>query len=592
MLSSIRNQIVLGSIVLILIIQMASGWIQSQLMVSSLFNQFISIASVLSTQYYSQSMFTELGYNISSSEESGDRNQQSQIHPSVDIFMPLIQDQLFRSTLNAKEDLKELMFLTGNKLLARSYKEKDEIKHEYNNQGIQIKKALLEMASLQSSNALEVDGNINIFVPFVFDEKHIGGIIMVFSNESLASTRTRMLVTTLGLTILFVLACGVIIIVFTRRVLTNPIKEMIASVQGLAEGDLHQAFKINKKNEIGEMGKALNNLSINLREIISEISEVMGGVKSGDLTKSIHKDFKGELNLIKSDINDSIRNLNKTLAIVLESSRFVEASAQELSGSAENLSSSTSQQASTLEEISSTIVEVEHHSKKNADSANEAKKLSLGTMDLVNKGGDNMKELQSSMNEISATSSDVKNIIKVIDEIAFQTNLLALNAAVEAARAGKYGKGFAVVAEEVRNLASRSAEAAKNTSSLIESSLKNVNVGVANAEKTGAMLEDIVKAVTSNNQLVSEIAEFSLEQNTNIGEITTAISQVNGMIQNNSAIAEETASVSVQMLDQAKNLQKGVAHFSIAASPMSQPLEDDHQLEYEHRALLNSTNED
>ena len=197
------------------------------------------------------------------------------------------------------------------------------------------------------------------------------------------------------------------------------------------------------------------------------------------------------------------------------------------------------------------------------DNASQAAQLTTQTMEVANRGNAQMKEMLSSMDKINNSSADISKIIKVIDEIAFQTNLLALNAAVEAARAGKYGKGFAVVAEEVRNLAARSAEAAKNTTDLIENSVKEVDSGVSNAGKTAEVLTEINESITKVNDLVGEIAAASQEQSTATDEINKSLTQVNEVVQANSSISEEAASASEELSGQAMELQALMGRFKL-----------------------------
>lgn len=558
MLSTIKGKLVFGVIVLIFFIQLASGWIQYTLVRTTLFDQFIAGA-----QYLSHSTFLDLKGRLSGTSQDSSKNE-TEIFESLYIFLSLIQNQQFESILNAKDDLIEVLFINEKKVpIARSVKGQDQIRHFFKSEELKTDMKFLARINTHQTVASELNGKIFIFVPFDLNGIHLGGIILIFTNESLIAARNSMLLATAGLIALFMILCSIIVILFVRQILAHPIEKMVNLMRSLAHGQLNQTFDFKRNNEIGDMGIALNMLSSSLREVINEISHVMGCVKNGNLTNIITVDLKGDLNKIKDDINQSIYMLNNTITVVLSSSKSVELSARELSNSAEILSTSTAHQASTLEQISSSIVEIEHHSKENATNANQAKKHSTATMELVKKGRTNMQELQDSMDEINVTSSNVNKIIKVIDEIAFQTNLLALNAAVEAARAGKYGKGFAVVAEEVRNLASRSAEAVKDTASLIESSVKNVEKGVAKTEKTGAILSEIVSEVEKTNDIVSMIADASTQQNTGIAEITAAVSDVNRIIQQNSAIAQETASASDVLLSQSNNLQTEISKFQL-----------------------------
>jgi len=205
-------------------------------------------------------------------------------------------------------------------------------------------------------------------------------------------------------------------------------------------------------------------------------------------------------------------------------------------------------------------------SKENDENTVRAKQLINETNDSAGVGIGHMKELMDSIIGIRDSSTNVSKIIKEIDEIAFQTNLLALNAAVEAARAGKYGKGFAVVAEEVRNLAARSAEAARNTAELINNSVKEVETGVSKAENTSEALNDINDKIIKVNDIIEEISYSSKDQRNSIGEINKGLEQVNDVIQNNSSISEETASAAEELARQANNLKRLMSTFKVNES--------------------------
>ncbi|MBT4269346.1 MAG: hypothetical protein HOK67_29835 [Deltaproteobacteria bacterium] len=249
----------------------------------------------------------------------------------------------------------------------------------------------------------------------------------------------------------------------------------------------------------------------------------------------------------QKSLNQLSKNVRKTAANVASGS-------QELTNSAQTLSAGATEQAASIEEISSSLNEVGAQTKLNSENADQAKNLSEETKETVQKGNRQMEVMVESMKTISETSSSVSKVIKVIDEIAFQTNLLALNAAVEAARAGKYGKGFAVVAEEVRALAGRSAAAAKDTTELIEQSIKGVETGVRNADETANILTEVNASMEKMNDLVSEIASSSLEQNSSIEEVNVGLSQVNTVVQQNASISEENASASEELKAQVNQL--------------------------------------
>ncbi len=302
----------------------------------------------------------------------------------------------------------------------------------------------------------------------------------------------------------------------------------------------------------------------NLRKIMVEVNDVMDGVSTSDLSKNVTIESTGELNNLKSAVNKALELLSETIRQVINVSDQFNIGANELSISAQSLAEGTARQAANMEEISSSMEEVENQIKTSDENSVRSKQLANQTIQVVKQGNQQMNEMLHSINEISLTSKNVSKVIKVIDEIAFQTNLLALNAAVEAARAGKYGKGFAVVAEEVRNLAGRSTEAAKETTELINNSLKEVEKGVNNADKTAEILKTINSDMEKINDLIEEGTSTSQEQRLRIEEINKSLSEVNNIVQQNSSISEQTASASEELSTQALRLHEMLNEFRLA----------------------------
>ncbi len=248
------------------------------------------------------------------------------------------------------------------------------------------------------------------------------------------------------------------------------------------------------------------------------------------------------------------RPINRIIAGLTEGSSMVASAATQVSSSSQSLAEGASEQAAAIEEVTSSIEEMASMTKQNAGNANEAKGLADTATAAADKGSQAMVRMSSAIDDIKKSSDETAKIIKTIDEIAFQTNLLALNAAVEAARAGEAGKGFAVVAEEVRKLAQRSAEAARNTADMIEGSVKNAENGVSISQEVGETLEEIATGNRKTNELVSEIAAASNEQSQGIEQINTAVTQMDSTTQSNAANAEESASASEEMSAQAEEL--------------------------------------
>lgn len=390
----------------------------------------------------------------------------------------------------------------------------------------------------------------------------------ILSNNTLATESQETIVTFIIIVAVFTLA-ALIIGFWIARLITKPLVTLYQTVSRIEEtGDLSQRVSSAGKDEVGRMSQAVDLLMDSLQLTISEVTQVVKNLSKGNITRRVTGELKGDLTTLKNDLNQSLEMLSQIISEIRVSSEKLKSSSSELTNSSQAMASGTTEQAASLEEIASSMGEIGSQTKINNENAIQAQHLADSTLEALQRGNSQMQEMLKSMNEINSTSSDVSKIIKVIDEIAFQTNLLALNAAVEAARAGKYGKGFAVVAEEVRNLAARSAEAAKNSTELIENSGAEVVKGVDNANKTAAILSEIDENVQKVSDMVGEIASASKEQTQGIEEVNTGLNQVNQVVQNNSAISEETASASNELSAQADQLIRLIDRFKLDDAPV------------------------
>jgi len=341
-------------------------------------------------------------------------------------------------------------------------------------------------------------------------------------------------------------------------------KEIDMLVESARSGNLtHRISLDGKQGFLLQLGRGFNELLDELSSVFDEVAKAMSEMAKGDLTYIIDKEYQGTFGEVKENVNLTRLNLEQVISELHHSTYMIANASAEISSGNNNLSSRTDQQASSLEETASSMSELTGIVRNNADNALKADKLANSTRHQAEEGGGIVREAVQAMDQINTASNRIAEIIGVIDEIAFQTNLLALNASVEAARAGEQGRGFAVVATEVRNLASRSATAAKEIKDLIHDSGNKVQAGSELVNRSGETLEEIVIGVKKVGDIVAEIASASQEQATGIDQINHSIANMDEMTQQNASLAEETSAASAAMNDKALEMQNRIAFFKL-----------------------------
>ena len=349
------------------------------------------------------------------------------------------------------------------------------------------------------------------------------------------------------------------------------IEQIVASARA---GDLSNRITMaGKKDFFKQLGSDINDLFDVVEKVLSDIAQAMRQLANGDLTKSIGNHYQGTFGRVKQDVNQTISKLERIVSELGEATDVIATASDEISVGNNNLSSRTEQQASALDETTSSIEQLTSRVHSNAENAQQANQLATGTRQTAEKGGHVVSRAVQAMKAIDRSSNKIAEIISVIDEIAFQTNLLALNASVEAARAGEQGRGFAVVATEVRNLAGRSATAAKEIKELIQDSVKKVKAGADLVNESGGTLDEIVTVVKKVGDIISEIATASQEQSAGINRVNQAVTSMDDVTQQNAALAEQTSAAATSMSDKVGDMHKLMSFFTVAkpAGPSHEP---------------------
>ena len=365
-------------------------------------------------------------------------------------------------------------------------------------------------------------------------------------------------------------------------------QEIADFVDAVKRGDLNNRIELEgKQGFMAVLSTGINGLADVIDKVFSDIQHVIGSMAEGNLNDKINGDYEGTYAAIKANVNATQDKLADIFEQIRQSADFINNSSQEIASGNNNLSHRAEEQASSLEETAASMEQLTSAVKNNADNAQQANEVASDAGRMAGAGGDVVNRAVQAMDEINTSSNKIAEIIGVIDEIAFQTNLLALNASVEAARAGEQGRGFSVVATEVRNLAQRSATAAKESKEQIQNSVEKVRIGAELVNESGETLREIVASVNKVGEFVAQIATASQQQSSGIDQVNTAVGQMDEITQQNAALAEQASAASVSMSEQSDSMMRVLAFFQSADDSLPSSAPDRSSTAHQDRNKLN-----
>lgn len=492
--------------------------------------------------------FQQLRYNMLKITTLTDENERAKIKTQNDSIIVTIKDLLVNSDTTAVSgETKALL---------------KEIEKNFSNYESNINQYF---DTYKTGNITQADNIVfNTLAPLgtqlrdqylaLFDKVSTEADNRAIENTSMAQNAVIMMVIVIFAGILLSIILGI----YIAGIIGKPLKIMAEGADKLALGDVDIALDIQtREDEIGKLKEAFFKVIDGRKKQVGEVRRMA----QGDLTVSIQAN--SDKDVLNQSLSHLIDSLNELVISIINSAEQVASGSNLVSNSSIALSQGATEQASSVQQLTASLDEIASQTTHNAQNAQTVNSSAKSVKDNAEAGNKRMKEMLNAMDDINKSSGSINKIIKVIDDIAFQTNILALNAAVEAARAGQHGKGFAVVAEEVRTLAARSAQAAKETTDLIERSIREVEAGTKIANDTAEALNKIVIDAAKAADLIESIAIASNEQATAIEQINQGIAQVSNVVQNNAATSEESAAASEELSTQAAHLREIVSTFRV-----------------------------